>query len=261
MSTIKWCAFVLVSIVVFVGVLWLCMRKKTEEWKPVATNFMDHSMTFSYLHNDYDQYGKQLNQVNLEANGVSSYADLLDKWSKSAMSWTQAEIDKLKTASHVADILIQSKLKDPFRSQLASIDWQFAKTMHPYYMDGLPHTRGDIVFLTDKLLAYMPEQKLAELLVHEKTHIWQRKHPDEMQGWLERMNFTKTHKTTDDELQRMNPDVDQFIYKNKHDELCGIRFKNNQPHSLHDIYDGVYEYKKDHPYEQFAYSVAKMTTK
>jgi hypothetical protein len=236
------------------------MKKKTEDWKQIPTDFLNQSMTYNYLLKDYDGFGKQLNTVNLEANGVTNYEDLLDKWSKSSMNWTKAELHKLKTASHIADIMIQTKLNDPFKSQMSNINWQFAKTMHPYYMDGLPHTRGDIIFLTDKIVAFMPEQKLAELLIHEKTHIWQRKHPDEMSGWMERMKFTKVHKTSEDDLQRMNPDVDHHIYKNKNNQICGIRFKHSQPINLHDI-SGVYEYKNDHPYEQFAYSVVKTVNK
>ena len=246
---------VLLGLIVISFVIWLSMKKKSENFKPIETFFIPMAETQRLLKTDFDGYAKQYDAVNLEACGVPDHEDLLAKWVNSVQDWKPAEFQRLKDASQIADYAINTKLKDPFRAQINSIPWQFAKTIHPYYLEGLPHTRGDIIFLTDKILQLYSPKQLASLLLHEKAHVWQRKYPEEIQGWIERHNFQKVHPISSEPLYRMNPDEDGWIYVNSSEYKLGTKFKNAQPKDLFDVY---YSRELEHPYEQFAYRIEKI---
>ena len=247
--------YIMIGLAISVGLaalLYMSVRKKVEQYTPAPTTFLSRQASMSFLGQDVDDFGKQFNPVNLEACGVASYADLLDKWSTSAADFQPQEKDRVKQAALLADYQIKQKLNDPLSSQLANIPWQFGKTIHPYYLDGLPHTRADIIFLTDRILAVESVQSLASMLVHEKVHLWQRKHPEEMQGWIENRRYKAVKRIVEDGLQRLNPDVDQFIYTDENQEF-GVRYNSVQPRSLYDV--SGYNKDLDHPYEQMAYLI------
>lgn len=227
-------------------------KKKAETYEAKPTYFLPVNETKMLLERDFDTYGSSLNPTNLEACGVASFDELVDKWGSSASNWTPDETQKLQNAAFVADYAIHQKLSDPFRAQMLNIDWKFAKTIHSYYLDGLPHTRGDIIFLTDKVVATNDVNRLASLLVHEKTHLWQRKYKTEMEGWLEKQGFHRVSSVRNDSLQRSNPDINEWIYETSEGTLLGTRFTSMNPFNLHAV---EYNQKMDHPYELMAYKV------
>jgi hypothetical protein len=214
-DTIRLIIYILLIFIFVAIVLYVSLKKKAEVYQPSPTYFLSLAQTKDFLLADSDGYGAGLNKVNLEANGVVKYGDLIDKWQSAAGEWKDWERKKLQDAATVADFHINTKLKDAFKVQLASIGWQFAKTLHPYVCDGLPFTRTDIIFLTDKVVADSSIKRLAKILVHEKVHVWERKYPEEMQGWIERNGFQKVRPTYQDPLVRANPDVDSWNYIDK----------------------------------------------
>ena len=248
--------YVLLGAIVVSFIVWVCLRKKKEDYKALPTVFLTKSQTAHFLLSDPDGFGKSLNKVNLEANGVVNHKDLIDKWTTSAAAWKPEEIQKLQDAAQIVDYNINTHLQDPFKSQLNDISWQFAKTIAPYYLDGLPHTRADIIFLTDRDIGLASVEKLSKILLHEKIHVWERKHPEEIGGWIERKGFKKIKRISEDGLQRQNPDIDDFIYEDAKGKICGVRFKNANPRDLHDIQSN-YDSSCDHPYEQFAYGMER----
>ena len=236
--------------------MYVLVQKKAEQYKPTQIYFLTHDQTQHFLLHDSDGYGASLNKVNLHAAGVINYRDLIDKWSTAASEWKPFEIQKLKDAAQIADFHINTQLKDPFKSQMNHIEWQFAKTMHPYFCDGLPLTRSDIIFLTDKVVAQSSLKRLAKILIHEKSHIWSRKFPGEMQGWVERKGYKKLQRVSDDGLQRSNPDIDEWIYLHPKGNVAGVRYNSATPKDLFDVQ--FYDQKEDHPYEIFAQAVEKI---
>jgi len=242
-------------VTVIAAIFWICLREKAELYKPAPIHFLTLPQTKTFLFQDSDGFGRSLNAPNLEACGVIHHQDLLDKWHSAASEWSPAEKKKLREAALLADYAINTKLKDPFKAQLGQIEWQFAKTLHPYFCDGLPLTRADIIFLTDKVVAQYPLKELAQILVHEKVHVWERKYPEEMQGWLERHQFVRMYREVDDVMLRLNPDTDGWVYMDKYQKVRGIKFRSATPRDLHDV---DYDQKLEHPYEVLAYQTMKI---
>ena len=247
--------YTLVALVVLGLLVWVAFKRKSEDYQPRPVTFMTAQQTADFLSTDLDGYGLSLNKINLEGNGVFNYKDLIEKWSTSAMSWKPEEIQKLRDAALIADYHINTHLKGDTKKQMSDLEWKFAKTMHPYLCDGLPHTRDDVIFLTDKAVALSDLRALARLLIHEKTHVWQRKYPEAMNAWMDGQGFKRIKSVYEDPMQRRNPDVDEWIYQNEQGETLGVQYNTQTPANLSDV---KYQLNLDHPYEQFASKMEKM---
>jgi len=244
-----------IGAIALAGIVWAMRQRKAEDFKVLPLSFLSAPQTAELLRTDFDDFAKKLNTVNLEACGVVSYEDLLDKWATSASDFTEEEQRRLREAAKLVDYTINTKLKSPLKEQMQSLGWQFAKTTHPYYLDGLPHTRGDLIFLTDKVTLSYDPKRLAQILLHEKVHLWQRKFPQDLQAYLQRHSFQPLRLDTEDALQRMNPDTDGVIYQNAKGDVLGVRYTSPTPFSLRDVH---YDLDKDHPNEQMASRVEKL---
>jgi hypothetical protein len=251
--SIMWClvgGLILVIIIVIFCVLQYKSCKEETYRSDSPINFLSLQQTKHLLETDFDGYGSSLNLTNLKACGVSDFPDLISKWSRSAMGWTLPQQEKLKEAIKIVEHTITTRASIlPTKKQLSDIEWNFACTIHPYYLDGLSHTRGDIIFLSDKVVSQSSVKSLAGILLHEKIHIWQRKFPEDMKAWIAQKGFEATHRVFDDSLERSNPDTNGIIYKD-----LGVKFTSLNPLDLHSV---KYNSSRDHPHEQMAYEIQK----
>ena len=94
-------------------------------------------------------------------------------------------------------------------SSFYNIKWKLCKTTDNIE-EGMPHTHGDIIFLSHKFFDN-PEKYKIRTLIHEKIHIYQRKYPHKTQELYKFYNFKK-NKIVDKEMRRANPDLDGNDY-------------------------------------------------
>ena len=235
-------------------IVYMCFesQKETYNYKPAPVTYLTEQQTRHLILTDFDNFGHTLNPANLKASGVESLQECLEKWASSSTAWTTPQ--KTKIAQAVEEVQIKLRtipaFSKSFQDQMNGIEWNVAATIYPYYLQGLPHTRGDIIFLTDKLVSTYSVAQLADILLHEKTHVWQRKFPEKMQQWMKMHGFELVGPA--DNLERRNPDNDGQIYKNESDQQLGVRFTSAYPKDMTDV---VYSEHLDHPYEQFASQV------
>ena len=221
--------------------------------------FLTKEQASQFLNDNSDQFATQFNSLNLYASGRQSIPDLLSKWSSSTDSFSNEEKEKCKQAISIVKQTIQQKIKDhQFKNQLQSIRWQLGKTIYPYYCDGLPHTREDIIWLSDKTLTHSSVRRLARLMLHELIHIWERFFSQDMDRWMEKQGFKVVGYIKDDPLYRCNPDVNDKKYQNKEGTTLYARYKNQTPSSLMDVDFLNGQSNLEHPYEQLAYKMEQL---
>ena len=133
--------------------------------------------------------------------------------------------------------------------------------------DGYPHTHCDIIMLTTRSLK-SPTQRLANLLIHEKVHVYQRLFPAETQililkRWSRSVTSLQRH--ADNVLARSNPDIGSIAY-----DGCYQKYKSDRPSSLSNseitcqarnrtsmgyMDNDIVDY--EHPFESMAYMIAE----
>jgi hypothetical protein len=102
---------------------------------------------------------------------------------------------------------------------------------------------------------------LLRVLIHEKIHIYQKIYPEDIKIWLNNNGFKKYRLRTKNDNVRANPDIDNFIYKNKNNSLIMSKY-NELPLSINDVkYYPLNDYRYEHPFESMAYTLEDMINK
>ena len=139
------------------------------------------------------------------------------------------------------------------------IPWKFAITCDSSkkYENGFPHTRAtDVIVLSESIVQNLPLDRLCKLLIHEKTHVYQKIYAKDMPMILQKMGFSRnTQKTRQQFQDPANPDLD--LYRYTHNTLGEFyaTYKPN-PSSFTDIQYAQQPTvsKYEHPYEYIAYT-------
>jgi len=240
-------------------------------------NYMSYEEIVRFLESDEDRYVANLSQIDLYARKVSSKEEYINiikgeathfnKGDKLILDKCTKKADELLRNININTIGDESKL-DYSRylnyKDIANIKWILAITRSDNggkYEDGLPHTRKNIIFLSQDVLNYS-EDELIKLLIHEKIHIYQRYNEALFKTIIYNMGYVETSPNSQaisqDKLKyiRSNPDVNNKIYKNIHTgELMICLYSSDKPKNINDI--NIEKYDMEHPYEKIAYEISE----
>lgn len=169
---------------------------------------------------------------------------------------TPPQHQRLLHASQQADRILSRMTKLPYFDgrKAAEIEWIFGMFQGRAYEFGYPHTIGEVILLPTHALD-RGDQRLVRLLLHEKTHLYQKRFPEEIQLYLHHLRFrpvqTRTIDTTD---IRPNPDTDNWIYEQEGGlgwYVMGVEQK--LPAEKRDTNPQYYE----HPFERMAIEIER----
>jgi hypothetical protein len=250
-----------ILIIIFIVLLIFWALKKNEYFTDMnyKIKFFNKDDTITFFINDVDDYLKNLNSYDIKALDSSSHNDYLQKSIKDAKNFTEAEKQKLISACKEADNFFRTKLniKHVDNNILANMPWTLAKTSGKYYEEGYPHTRNDIIFITDDVIK-SPLKYLIRVLIHEKVHVYSRLYPDLMQEWNTYHGFKRYKPLKNYKYVRSNPDLDNWIYTDKFGKELLASFKNENPTGIDDAtysYNNHDGYMAEAPNEILAYYI------
>ncbi len=188
--------------------------------------FLSRAQTRNFLESDPDGFMGRLSPIDLAARHVRSQYDYLEKAVKSAGEWTDSEKDALRREALVADEFLRT-------TKYTGVPWRFAKAS---YEEGLPHTRGPIIFLEGVVDA--------STLVHERVHVIQKlKGPSIPRGYELSELFLKNI--------RANPDTDGRVWL-KDGVPADSYYRSGRPMGIGDVVQRV-----EHPFEAEAYAISQ----
>lgn len=217
--------------------------------------FMTKEDVCHFFRSDPDNYFHSFNTLNLNAYGYNNINDYIESSCKSASDFTNSEKKYIISQCEKGDNFLQTFNKiDKFPSKkVAGIKWIFAKTNDRVYEKGYPHTREGIIFLPTDILQ---EKNLAQVLVHEKIHVFSRLFPKDMAIWNEKNGYILHRKLKDYPMARNNPDVDGFVYLDKNKKETLAQYTTMNPKTIEEaVYPYLNDYKTEHPNEVLAYQV------
>ena len=238
--------------------------------------YMSDEETSKFLKEDRDNYIYGLSTYDLYARKTPSTKKYLEDIQSLASKFTDKDIELLNNCTSIADDLLRNinnnYMNDIIYAKfinfkdIANIKWVFSKTEikdELSYESGLPHTRKNIIFLSNKVLLN-DEDELIKILIHEKIHIYQRYNSDLFKSIIINMGYIEVTNdliNNNSELirqikyRRSNPDINKKIYKNTSTNKILICFyKNDKPSSISDVYGNYYD---EHPYEKIAYELSE----
>jgi hypothetical protein len=239
--------------------------------------YLSKEETALFLERDEDKYVANLSPIDLYARKVSSNDEYINIIKGAATHFNRGDRLMLDICTKKADELLRnininniSKESNLDYSKylnykdIANIKWVMAITRVDNddsggigkYEDGLPHTRKNIIFLSQDVLNYS-EDEIIKLLIHEKIHIYQRNNEALFKNIIYNMGYVEIS-VEPDKLKyiRSNPDVNNKIYKNvSTGELMICLYSSDKPKSINDIV--LQNYSMEHPYEKIAYEISE----
>lgn len=238
--------------------------------------YMSVQETSKFLRDDEDKYVSNFSALDLYARNVNTSKDYIEIIQMRSSSFTESEIQLLKRCALSADNLLRNiKINDIDYAkyinlnELANIKWVFSKTnlktgnSEINYENGLPHTRKNVIFLSNYVLTN-DEDELIKILIHEKIHVYQRNNEDIFKNIIVKMGYIEltdemisnnTELIKQIKYKRSNPDINKKLYKKISTNKISIcTYKNDTPSGITDVSGDYYE---EHPYEEIAYELSE----
>ena len=241
--------------VVVIFTLFYLRREGFIDYQDNNVSFMTKDQTYKFLHNDLDGYIANLSPIDLYARKVNSSNTYRLRAANSALDFSNDLKMKLVSAVKTSNRLLEKiRIEKINCSEIASMPWIFALTDSNLYEDGLPHTRANVIFISSTM--DQSHNNLVKTLIHEKIHIYQRAHPDEISFYLESKGYIKSKHGQGIPYIRSNPDLDGWIYYSPvtKKEMAAY-YSSDEPSSITDI--TLTDPSFEHPYELMAYTITE----
>ena len=214
--------------------------------------YLNKSELENFLLSDTDNYYKSFSELDMKARNINNLDEYYEKIKKSCINPNNYITNILDKAVILCDKKIQKYKTYGFDGEKCSkIKWNIGIVKNNEYEDGFPHTRANVIIIPINLLK---KDTFIKTMIHEKIHLYQKLYPDDIDNYLNKNGFTKFIPKTSD--IRANPDLDNWIYKNKDGEIMK-KIYNQNPKSLSDVKTFPTEnLKNEHPFEWMAYDLA-----
>lgn len=138
----------------------------------------------------------------------------------------------------------------------ARLKWKIACTKGVAYENGYPHTIDDTIVISREIVMEYSFTDLVETLMHEKTHIYQKRYREDVERYLSEHQFDVVKRREKEDNIRSNPDIDEMVYIHQPSgDVYKLTYREH-PKTISDtIEKGV---EKEHPYEEMAMKIEKM---
>ena len=243
-------------------------RETTETKSPLMkTNTTDHNIQFlskshftKLLIENKDKYYDTFHENDLKVRHVKSVKEYQPIIRNSTCSGTKQLQQKIINCIEIVDTkLRQMEGETKFGidiSKLLKIPWKIGFTCDRKYENGYPHTRGDVIVVNVTETFNRSEKGLCQLLIHEKTHVYQKQYKSDMDAYFKSKGFrvidTKTRQKTN---LPANPDIDSDIYDDLETKFKFYAKYRKNPSSFRDIVYSNDHAKNEHPLERTAYDM------
>jgi len=243
---------VLIAIILFLLYKYLDTENFINQPKK-NVNFLSIQETQEFLDSDPDFYIANLSPTDLYARQSKTSSDYKTKAVSSAAEIPDPLKLKISKAVQAANKFFSKlQIKGIECSKINDIPWIIAYTSGNAYEDGLPHTRGGIIFLSDSVDE--TDQNLLRVLIHEKVHLYTRIYPEETSYYLESNGYIKWKQRTGQPRVRANPDLDNWIYIDPVSQKPMVAYySSDKPYNISDVI--LSTPSAEHPYELLAYKI------
>jgi hypothetical protein len=261
----------IVLVVVLIATISLCVLLYVSMYREAYVNakrsrehieFLTREETRRFLLGDFDQYVRSLTEYDLAARRSTTFDEYRSAAAEASVDFGAEDKRMLSLAAQMADRFFLS-LDGPKRVPglephiVSALPWTFAKTVGKAYEDGLPHTRTEIIFLTNAHVNTQTDLTiLTRLLIHEKIHVYQRYYPKHIEEYLTSINCQPHSERRVHPFVRANPDVNKWVYVCADaPALTMYEYAGPRPARISDI---KHASQMEHPYEDMAYTVSAL---
>ncbi len=225
-----------------------------EQINEINSHYMNKNELYEYLIKDSDNYFKNFSQIDLKVRKINNIEEYYQNIKKSCIDINNNMKIVLNNCINKANIKLSNyKCKGFDGSKCANIIWKIGIVKDSSYEEGFPHTRNDVIILPLYLLNN--KESLVKTLIHEKIHVYQKIYPKDIEEYLIENGFTKYELRNNFNNTRANPDMDEWIYKNKDNQIMIAEYNKNASSIMDVNIQPNNTSKYEHPFEYMAYDI------
>lgn len=236
---------------------WGCELLEIEGYEGAPIAILSNTEVIDLLvYNPPDNYYDSLTILDLKARGVSAAEMPLDAYLRKIETLLTTEpIDSSENKKKIIDCIESMKLLrledtgDLYdwvdKERWRSLSWKIAIVPSGFEY-GFPHTRGDVIVIPDALIA---KQHLANTLLHERLHVYQKMYPDDFQKYLDSQGFVRYCRRKDIQNVAANPDADEWVYMKDGEVFVGQYASSDPVGAKSIVYKPVNSPRYDCPQE------------
>jgi hypothetical protein len=209
---------------------------------------------------DADNYYEKFHAVDLKVRQVKNKEAYLDKISGSGCAAEEDIIQKVKDCIEAvnAHLSRNETIHGIHIDTFLKIPWRIGFICDRKYENGLPHTRGDVIILNSQDIRSRTTSEVCKLLIHEKSHVYQKKEKDKMDTYLKTKYTEVKRKDYTDETIPANPDTNDTVYKcNETKVVLEGKYRKNPTH-FRDVEFTRNDHTLEHPFETIAYNMEEL---
>ncbi len=249
------------SILILIFLISFIKNYTFEQIKESKSYYMTKNELYEYLIKDSDNYFKNFSNVDFKVrkvNNINEYYQNIKSACSDINKTTEKFLNKCITIAN--EKLSNYSCVGFDGAKCANLEWKIGIVKDKLYEEGFPHTRHNVIILPSSSLN--KKESLINTLIHEKIHVYQKTYPKDIEQYLQNNGFTKykLRNSFNNINIRSNPDMDEWIYKNKDNEIMIAEYINN-PKSIMDVNikpNNSYQY--EHPFEYMAYNITSNIT-
>jgi len=207
------------------------------------------------VNNPPDNYYDSLTQCDFKARGVNSLDEYLHNIESFAIPDSSIFAQGANTRENKKKIIDCIKQIErevaPFGThkydwvdgaRFRALPWIVAVVYGDKYEYGFPHTRGNVIIITDKTICI-------DTLLHEKLHVYQKMFPEDFQNYLDSEKFIRYCKRKDIQDVAANPDADSWVYMRDGEVYVGQYSRGGYGGAKSIVYKPINSPKYDCPQE------------
>lgn len=250
---------ILLIIILFIIILFNLIKNKDNYKNINYSYFMNKKELEEYLIKDIDNYYKNFSDYDYKVRNITNLEAYHTNIKKACIDVTDNNKKKLTECIDNANNKLNKYSCVGFDGKkCANIKWKIGLVKDKIYEEGYPHTRNDVIIIPKFLLN--SKEQLTNTLIHEKIHVYQKTYPDDIKEYLKTNGFTKYKLRKEINKTRSNPDMDEWIYKNKDGDIMMAEYMDN-PKSIMDVKTiPINNSKYEHPFEYMAYDITNDIT-
>jgi len=249
----KYILFIIILFIIFY-IINNHISKKFEQFEQFDDNiiFLNNYELLNILLSNNDKYYDTFFENDFYVRNINNIDEYKNLIKKSVTDFNDNQKNKIKKCIYNANLYFSDlKLNWFDGNKNNKIKWIIGCIKGKLYENGLPHTRNNYIIISDEKVNDYDEEKLTKTLIHEKVHIYQKKYINDIKIYLNENNFIKIKEREKNDNIRANPDLDNWIYKDKQNIYKAVY--NDNPSSVEDIkYKPINNQSYEHPYEKMA---------
>ena len=254
--------WIIIVIVILLLYYWYDYYKK-EENKLFCENYNDEENKIVFLSkneleniliSDIDNFYNKFKKIDYNVRKINNISEYSSNIKNSVSEFTENEKNKIfDVIKHINEKFTKIDLPWLNGHKFNNIPWKIGIVTGYDYENGLPHTRGEYIIINRDQLN---NHTFSKTMIHEKVHVYQKMYPDDVNIFLNINNFKKIRKVNENDMIRVNMDIDEWIYADKNGNEYKAIFNQN-PVDIQDVeFTPCNSQLCEHPFEKMAIEIS-----